>query len=572
MRDFDPIKRKLSELLSDIDNGKIQLPNFQRDYKWTPNKVKKLIDSIQAGYPAGSLLFLEVDSSNPLLQSRPFEFVDKENVKTDSPEMLVLDGQQRLTSCFYSFYNCGTDKDKSFYLNYGELFKQVHQKRLNDYSFEDYIVVLNHDSISDSDCRKKHYLPFSDFKDRDAFRDAKKKIIKQIEDDDIKDFLNYELESYLENIFDYQFPVIKLDKELSLEAVCKIFETINTTGLKLSSFDICVAKFMREDLDLRKKMDEVKANSEILKRIFDEDENILLQAIALLAGKSPKANALPKNLEKNDIKNYWDKAIGGFSYIVNVLDRIGVGLRKNTLLLPYKPVLPLFAALSVENEINDNTKIELRSPFEEKIKKFFFASSFSNRYTEGTDAKIQKDFFDINNWIKSDIVPAVVDLGLIWDTEKYIGYSTNSAFGKSVLCLINNNHPTDFYTTENVGNFLDSTESQLHHLFPKANYSKRIDDKRLNTIFNFTFITSKTNNYIKDADTSKYLKDILIDRGIDEETLKDELQKHFIDDNCYDSLINEDFEKFIHQRAELIKEKLSKIITVKNGDPEIIPD
>ena len=74
MADFTTKPKGLFDLLEDIDEGKIQLPQFQRDFKWGQNKVKKLLNSIQAGYPAGSLLFLEIDPNDSKLSYRPFYF------------------------------------------------------------------------------------------------------------------------------------------------------------------------------------------------------------------------------------------------------------------------------------------------------------------------------------------------------------------------------------------------------------------------------------------------------------------------------------------------------------------
>ncbi|WP_301050829.1 DUF262 domain-containing protein [Helicobacter rodentium] len=67
MGKFVPEKKRLKGLLEDIDCGKIKLPSFQRKYKWTAPQVKKLLDSIQNDHPAGSLLFLAVDYTNPLI-------------------------------------------------------------------------------------------------------------------------------------------------------------------------------------------------------------------------------------------------------------------------------------------------------------------------------------------------------------------------------------------------------------------------------------------------------------------------------------------------------------------------
>ena len=117
MGNFTPTKLKLKDLLADIDNGKIKLPSFQRDYKWTAPKVKKLLDSIQCDHPAGTLLFLAVDYTNLLIPEMSFNFTDTAK-QNSNVEYLVLDGQQRLTSCYCAFYNLG---NKTYFLDYKKL-------------------------------------------------------------------------------------------------------------------------------------------------------------------------------------------------------------------------------------------------------------------------------------------------------------------------------------------------------------------------------------------------------------------------------------------------------------------
>ena len=105
MDQFKLNQTTLIELLNQVDSGVLKLPDFQRSYNWKSPKVKKLLDSIHKKHPAGSLLFLEVDPNNPLISERTFESAAQENNKPT--ENLVLDGQQRLTSCYYAFYNKG---------------------------------------------------------------------------------------------------------------------------------------------------------------------------------------------------------------------------------------------------------------------------------------------------------------------------------------------------------------------------------------------------------------------------------------------------------------------------------
>jgi uncharacterized protein with ParB-like and HNH nuclease domain len=49
---------KISDLLSEIDKGKLVLPDFQRDFIWKPEQTARLLASVIARYPAGSLLTL----------------------------------------------------------------------------------------------------------------------------------------------------------------------------------------------------------------------------------------------------------------------------------------------------------------------------------------------------------------------------------------------------------------------------------------------------------------------------------------------------------------------------------
>ena len=94
----------IADILRSIDEGKIQLPDFQRGWVWEDNRIRALIASISNGYPIGAAMFLKTGGDNLHFKARLFEGVDKskENVK---PETLVLDGQQRNTSIYRSMYS-----------------------------------------------------------------------------------------------------------------------------------------------------------------------------------------------------------------------------------------------------------------------------------------------------------------------------------------------------------------------------------------------------------------------------------------------------------------------------------
>jgi len=80
-------------LLEGIKQGRIGLPDIQRPYVWGASKARDLLDSMYKGFPVGYLLFWETGAD---LGSRQIGVGVREKV----PQLLVVDGQQRLTSLY----------------------------------------------------------------------------------------------------------------------------------------------------------------------------------------------------------------------------------------------------------------------------------------------------------------------------------------------------------------------------------------------------------------------------------------------------------------------------------------
>lgn len=85
----------LSELMANVGNGKIQLPDFQRGWTWDDDRIRGILASLTQGYPMGAIMNLQFGSESVRFKYRTIEGV---KVKDAVPEFLVLDGQQRLTS------------------------------------------------------------------------------------------------------------------------------------------------------------------------------------------------------------------------------------------------------------------------------------------------------------------------------------------------------------------------------------------------------------------------------------------------------------------------------------------
>src|SRR4051794_32675523 len=99
----------LQRLLSGISEGSVVLPEFQRDYVWSNRDARALVATILQGWPAGSLLLME--GTPEAFGVRPFE---GQTSASASPELVVLDGQQRLTALFQALTDTGPYR---FYLD-----------------------------------------------------------------------------------------------------------------------------------------------------------------------------------------------------------------------------------------------------------------------------------------------------------------------------------------------------------------------------------------------------------------------------------------------------------------------
>ena len=89
---FAKVDYTLGTLMDAIELGTIGLPDIQRPFVWKNAKVRNLFDSMYRGFPVGYLLFWE--NAN----------VDGRAIGTDgkqkTPQLLIVDGQQRLTSLY----------------------------------------------------------------------------------------------------------------------------------------------------------------------------------------------------------------------------------------------------------------------------------------------------------------------------------------------------------------------------------------------------------------------------------------------------------------------------------------
>jgi uncharacterized protein with ParB-like and HNH nuclease domain len=93
---FTTMSFPVSTLLGQIETGQIGLPELQRPFVWDRAQVRDLLDSLYRGYPAGYFLLWQAAPDTGAIHIGA-------DGKQTAPSLLVVDGQQRLTSMYAVF-------------------------------------------------------------------------------------------------------------------------------------------------------------------------------------------------------------------------------------------------------------------------------------------------------------------------------------------------------------------------------------------------------------------------------------------------------------------------------------
>ena len=267
--------RPLTDLMKAVDSGAAQLPDFQRGWVWDDGRIKALILSVIHNFPVGAAMFLEYGNESIHFKHKPIE--GSEANPATEPDELILDGQQRLTSLYNALYSKNpvhtkTDKGKEI-----DRFYYLDIEKAVDPSADDENVVISIPATKQvtSDFGRKVEMDLSTRQDEFKQKMFPLNIIlnsgeEQGWQNEYYAYYNYDpdvirqfTELFSKIIMPtqkYAMPVILLDKETPKEAVCQVFENVNTGGVSLTVFELVTAVFAMDDFPLRKDWDERKEN------------------------------------------------------------------------------------------------------------------------------------------------------------------------------------------------------------------------------------------------------------------------------------------------------------------------
>jgi len=553
----------LFKLLDDVRKGIIVIPDFQRDFIWELRQIEELLNSVINGYFIGSILLLESSLDNQRFAPRLIRGVQQNQINRHGNNTIkyILDGQQRITSLYYAFFEPNvplsddTDFVCKFYIRpdvldiFGlsdpeDIVRRLRLRReLKDKLFEIYKSQYGVDI---------KYLPtMGIFKNKETFNayiNSNSSLTKSYID---------RLREIFDRIQRYTIPVITLPPETPDEDIINTFERINRTGTPLNIFELAVARYYPIGINLN------TLRKGIRNRPFLDilDEVSILKVMALLKDLEPKSQNLLRLVDVQnsspqvlaEFNNLWERAV---NYLDKALDRvrrvygavkIKIG-KKNIELIPYTTMIVPLAVMLYEIENRGN-----HAALYNKVDLWYWSTVFSQRYTHAADTKSFSDVKAMQNWFANpqkkpdDLTP-----NFDYVKTEMLKAARSSALGKAFYNQLILNNPMDLLT----GQPITISECQIDHIFPSSRFGRAADN-----IFNLTLLDKNTNQKKKDKLPADFLNDCMSSHGNDMNSLKRTLESHFISEKALEALQQNNLDGFIQARAEkfieVLKEKLT---------------
>jgi hypothetical protein len=578
----------LPDILKDINDGKIQLPDFQRGWVWDDDHIASLIASISLSYPIGAVMLLQTGGNGVQFQPRPIQGVP---TPTDArPEYLILDGQQRMTSLYLAISsslpvptttNKGKEIERFYYLDI-KICVDPNEDRL------DAVVSVPSTKLITSDFGRKIDLdlttPEKEYEKclfpLAALLDSSRCFAWRR---DFSKFHNYDQEKLglwdqfegevLSRFQSYRVPTIELLRDTPKEAVCQVFEKVNMGGVTLTVFELVTAMFAAENYNLRKDWDSRKERIHEQDVLKGMDSTAFLTAVTLLSSyrKNQVDDSRPVSCKRKDVLKLTLE-----DYRKNA-DTIEDGLKKtarflarekifDSRTLPYSTqLIPLSVICAL---LGDHFEMDT---IRRQLAQWFWCGVFGELYGGANETRFAMDVPDFMRWIESKDQPRTIRDAGFSPTRLLSMQSRLSAAYKGLMALLMQAGSNDFLSGDSIEitSYFDLA-IDIHHIFPKAYCENKYKRSLWNSSVNKAPLSAKTNRIIGGKAPSTYLANIEKQSNMDRYRLDDILKTHKI---APDLLRTDAFEAFIRDRAskllDLIESAMGKKISGRDSDEVI---
>lgn len=575
MGSFDSTKQSLYDILKDVNTGKVQLPDFQRGWVWDDTRIRGIIASVAKSYPIGAIMLLETGNDMIRFKTKPVEGVQSMN--GFKPEYLLLDGQQRVTSLYQAIVTnrvVNTRNAKGYEIKRWYYIDMV--KAMDDSTdLEEAIFSINESKILTEDIGRKVVLDLSTEESEfanlmfpvcmvDEYIAWRQKFYNywKFEQQKMMFWNSFELE-ILQGFSNYHVPVIIMKKDNQKEAVCQVFEKVNTGGVSLTVFELLTATYASDDFDLKEDWEKIKVKFSKHKVLRNTSNTDIIQSITLLTTYEKRQSSLEENkpavsakrkdmlaLTVEEYERYRDQIVDGYIKAAKILQE---NQMYNARDLPYSTQLVPMAAILAKlgNQIDTVGN-------KQKLMRWFWCGVFGELYGSAVETRYALDLTQVVDWISkgSDEPKTIYDANFV--PSRLLTLRTrNSAAYKGVYALLLSNNTKDWLTATPIDFSTYFSEAiDIHHIFPvKWCQEKNVDWLQYDCIINKTPLSGRTNRIIGGEAPSKYLDRLRNKTGVTEDEFKSILSTHLVNQEL---MRKDDFLGFFEDRKEQILKRIER--------------
>ena len=574
---FERVDRKVGNLLDDVTNGRIGLPDLQRPFVWADSKVRNLFDSMMKGFPIGYVM----------LWASPADYSNTKNIGVGDkefkrPDDLVIDGQQRLTSLLAAISGIEV-LDKNFKprrikISFDPLEKDFQvwtqafersYKYIADIS-EVYKANENHEI---SKFRRNLIQRMNEGRTKNE--------LPELTDED-EDRIENNINALLD-LRSYTIPTLRILSKADEEDVAEIFRRVNSGGQNLNEnnfIETLLAVYDNEMHDKIKKFcsdSRIAAKNTSYNQIIDVDpSHIIRVAIAygfhrarmrygykLLRGDDLDTGITTVETREKNMQTFGEALdriinLNDWHTFINLFSEAGY-LGKDQVRSNYVVVYSYVFYLMGKYEYNVSPLV-----LRQAVIRWIFMSTITSFYSNSPESTVERqmaDLRDVHNadefisYLDEQVRQRMSDSYFSMDLVKdLVTSSASSPIWFGYIASINvlgttmlfSNTPQSKYWLVGVDG--DKKSIDKHHIFPK-HYLEEIgieNDRDRNQLANFTYLDYNTNIDISDDAPALYIERYKAKFG------EEEFAKHLANNAIPMGFENMDYFEFLEARRKLM--------------------
>jgi hypothetical protein len=558
--------RFLPEWFNRIRSRQITLPRFQRYVAWGHGEVSGLLTTVLRGLPSGAALILVVGDEEKF----------KSRTMVDAPESgekvneQLLDGQQRLTALWRSLH----DKypDRSYLIGFEDdpgnggtklpyVFGQARWNRNGTL----YPIWVD----DPKECWNRGFVPIKLLRPEDILPEIRKWIATAVPDDHAKqDSLFDQIISLRDKVKEFNLPYLSLPAKTPKEVALDVFIKMNTSSVRLSTYDIVVALVEEETgKSLREHVDTL--NSAVPRAAEYADlPSLVLDVVALRQDRIP-SQAGYRGINYAQMLNEWEIVIRSIKGMVGFLEDESVFDAQR---LPSYTAIPIIAALwdklPTQPDKLGNARLLVR--------KFLWRAFLTSRYEQSSTSNALQDYRGLRSLLTdsadTDPVPILNQESYPLPNKEIVMQADwpkrNTILGRGLLALQLKCGAEDIAdgAKATVASITSKEHPrEYHHLFPASTLEDAaVPHEQIFRALNCALVTWRTNRAISNKDPIEYLKERSDNCTLGTEELKRRLRTHLIpyaelavgyvglSDDERRSRVKTDYNAFLSKRADLL--------------------